>query len=71
MHASEVTCGVVAFVIPLPGLACLTVGQERLIGRSVDGHPDFTCLFVDTVGMTSELMLTAEAIGIVRADGTL
>lgn len=70
MHASKVTCGVVAFVVLLSGLARLTVGQERLVGRSVDGHPDFTCLFVDTVGMTSELMLTAEAIGIVPAERT-
>jgi len=71
VHASKVTCGVVAFVVLLSGLARLTVGQERLVGRSVDGHPDFTCLFVHTVGMTSELMLTAEAIGIVPAERTL
>jgi hypothetical protein len=71
MHASEVTCGVVTFIIPLPSLARLAVGKERLVRRSVNRHPDFTCLFVDAVGMTSELMLTAEAIGIVGADGAL
>lgn len=69
VHAPEVAGGIVAFVVPLAGLACFAVCQKRLVGRSVNGDPDLARLFVDAVGMPPELMLAAEAVGIVRADG--
>lgn len=71
MHAPEVTCSIVAFVISLSRLARFAVCKERLVRRSVDGDPDLSRLFVDTVGMTSQLMLTTEAVGIVSAYRTL
>lgn len=56
---------VVALVIPLASLAGLAVCEKRLIWRGVDGHPDLARLPVDAIGMTSQLMLAPEAIGIV------
>jgi len=70
MHPSQVTCGVVTFIVPLSRLACFAVGQEGLIWRSVDGHPHFPRLPVDAVGVSTKLMLTAEAIGVVIANRT-
>lgn len=71
VHSAEVRSGIVAFVIPLAGLAGLAVGKERLVWGSVDGDPDLTHLPVDAIGMASQLMLAPEAVGIVSADGTL
>ena len=71
MHAPEVTCSVIALVIPFTGLACFAIRKKRLVGRGVDGHPHFARLSVDSVRMTAQLMLTAEAVRIVGAYWTL
>lgn len=71
VHPAEVRSSIVALVVPLAGLAGLAVSEERLVGRSVDGDPDLARLLVDAIGMTSQLMLAPEAVGIVSADGTL
>jgi len=65
MHAPEVTCSVIAFVVPLASLACFAVGEKGLVGRSVDSDPDLARLPVDTIRMASQFMLTPEAVGIV------
>lgn len=67
MHPPEVACSIVAFVISFASLACFAICKERLIWGGVDGHPDLPCLFMDTVGMAPQLMLAAEAVGIVGA----
>jgi hypothetical protein len=71
MHAAEVAGGVVAFVVALAGLAGLAVCQKGFVGRRVDGHPDLARLAVDAVGVATQLMLAAEAIGVVGAAGAL
>lgn len=63
--------GVVAFVVLLASGARLAVSQEALVRRGVDGDPDFPELLVDSVSVTAELMLAAEAVGIVVALITL
>jgi hypothetical protein len=65
MHAPKVTRGIVAFIVSLASLTGLAVGEEGLVRRSVDSHPDLTRLPVYAVCMTPQLMLTAEAVGIV------
>jgi hypothetical protein len=71
VHTPQVACGVIAFVIPLPSLACFAVCKERLVWGCIDSHPNLPRLPVDTIGMTSQLMLTAEAVGIVSAPRAL
>jgi hypothetical protein len=71
MHAPEVACSVIAFVISLSSLTCFAIRKEGLVWGCVDGHPNLPRLPVDTIRMTSQLMLTAEAIGIVRAHWAL
>lgn len=65
MHAAEVAGGIVALVVALARLAGFAVCEKRLVRRSVDGHPDLARLAVDAVGVAAQLMLTAEAVGVV------
>lgn len=65
MHASKVTCRIVAFVVPLARLTGFAVCEEGLVGRGVDSHPDLTRLPMDAIRVTAQFMLTAEAVGIV------
>lgn len=71
VHAAKVAGSIVALVISLASLACLAIGKKRLVGRRVDGDPDLARGPVHAVGVTAQFMLTAEAVGIVCADGTL
>lgn len=70
VHAPEVAGCIVALVVPFPSLTRFTVGKKGLVWRSVDCHPDLAYLSVDTVGVTSQLMFAAEAVGIVSAEWT-
>jgi hypothetical protein len=69
VHAAEVAGGVVAFIVALAGLAGLAVCQKGFVGRRVDGHPNLARLAVDAVGVATQLMLAAEAIGVIGAAG--
>lgn len=71
MHAPKMACSIVALVILFASLASFAVCKKGLVRRRVDGHPDLACFSVDTVGMTSQLMFTPEAVGIVGAGGAL
>lgn len=70
MHPPQMACSVVAFVVPLSSLTCLTIGQEGLVRRGIDRHPYLSSLPVYAVGVSTKLMLTAEPLGIVIASGT-
>ena len=71
MHASQMTCGVIALIISLSGLASLAISKKCFAGRCVDRHPNFTQLSVNSIGMSTQFMLTPEAIGIIIARRTL
>jgi hypothetical protein len=53
VHAPEMAGGVVAFIVPLACLTGFAIREEGLIGRSVDGDPDFARLPVNAVCMAS------------------
>ena len=61
------TRGVVALVVLLARLTGLAIRKESLVWRRVDGDPDFARLSMDAIRMTAQLVLTAEAFGVVVA----
>jgi len=61
------TRGIVALVVLLARLTGLAIRKESLVWRRVDGDPDFARLSMDAIRMTAQLVLTAEAFGVVVA----
>lgn len=51
VHASQVTCRIVALIIPFTCLTGLAIRKERLVRRRVDGHPHLARLSMDAIGV--------------------
>ena len=65
MHSTQVTGGIIALVILLASLASLAIRKEALIGRGVDGHPDFAGRPVDAIRVATQFMFTSKPVRIV------
>lgn len=69
--STEVSGSVVVGSVPLAVATCFAVGQEGLVGRDVNTNPDLAKHSVHPFNVSSELMFTMKAVGLVIAQGAI
>ena len=69
--STEVSGGVVVGSVPFAVAACFAVGQKGLVGRNVNTNPDLAKHSVHPFNVSSELMFTVEAVGLIIAQSAV
>jgi hypothetical protein len=71
MGTTKVSSSIVVGSVPLSVPTSLAVCKELFVRRDVNTHPDFSYDGVNTLNVTSKLMFSVKAIGLVVAHGAI